>query len=139
MTCPAGIDCLWIESKLAEALRGFKSFSVIDAERVRQVLFELGASQVTPENLAAVNEELGTDALFFALVGSTSSGAVGVMVGTSLIMVPDEVKHSGVEVRWVAPDGTTLLQGIGSGTSGNVYKSGKGVVLTTFKAVLVFK
>jgi hypothetical protein len=119
MTCPPGIDCLRVETRLAGALRGFKGFVVTDVEQVRQALFELGTSQVTPENVGLVARKLGVDALSFGKVGSAgsaTSGSVGFMAGSSFVVVREEVKHSGVEDRWIGPSWTTLLQGIEAGT-----------------------
>lgn len=138
MTCPAGIDCLWLEGKIAEHLASYKLFRVIDAERVRQVLFELGARRLDETTPASLLEKLGADALVLATVagaGTKSEGAVGVFTGSSVVMAPQEVKHGNVEVEFIAADGGILLQGIGAGTSGNELKSEKGVVFTSFKAL----
>jgi hypothetical protein len=138
MSCPADLDCLWLEAKIAEHLGSYKLFKVIAAERVRQTLFELGVKSVDQIPPASLLEKLGADALILATVagaGTKAKGAVGVFTGTSIVMAQEEVKHGNVEVAFVGADGQILLQGVGTGTSGNELKSEKGVVLTSFKAV----
>src|SRR6266850_2508507 len=67
--CPAveGVDPAWVDSVLLEKLTA-RHIDVVPADKVRQVLFDLGGTAVSDENKAALAEKLQVDAFLISSV-----------------------------------------------------------------------
>jgi hypothetical protein len=138
-SCPAHIDCIWMDDRLAEEFAKHAPFRVISARRVKQALFDLGIAALDESTRAAVLEKLDADALVVPVVihsGKESEGAVGVVSGPTVVVVPDEKKSGRVSLTILAPDGHQLLRGEGHVRSGNDLKGERGVILMTFRKLL---
>lgn len=137
--CPVHIDCIWMDDRLAEEFAKHAPFQVISARQVKQALFDLGIAVLDDSTRAVVLEKLDADALAVPVVmhsGKESEGAVGVVSGPTVVVVPDEKKTGRVSLTILAPDGRQLLHGEGHARSGNDLKKERGVILMTFRKLL---
>lgn len=136
--CPPDLDCLWLEKRIAEHLDTYRGVTVVPAERVRAMMFEMGVEHLDQSARAALSEKLKVDAFAVPLVEhseSQSSGMVGFWVGSTVGMVDTSVIKGKVELLIVqAGSGTVLVKGIGYGKSGS--RTDKGTVFEIFRRII---
>ncbi len=140
-SCPPGVDCLWLEDKLRDAVADHRSAGVmfvLSARQVREKMFALGIDAVDADARAKLAEAMSLDAFVIPIVqfsGMKSSGAVGTVTGSVFGIAQTEIAKGAVELLIVEPkSGAVLMKGIGYGDSG--WKAEKGVLLSMFKKML---
>jgi hypothetical protein len=136
-SCPTGVDCLWVESLIAEKLAE-RTITVIPASRVRQTMFDLEIKTVTPESRALLAEKLAVDAFVVIAIDSmaTEAGATtGVVIGNVFTAVPSKKNIGSVQLAIIsAATGKALMEGTGYGESSARPK--RGVIGKTFNLIL---
>src|SRR2546426_7519108 len=112
--CPRDFDCLWLESKLEEQLRGYPRYGIVPADRVRQAMLELGIDHLDDSSRLRLAEKLKVDAFLVPVVGHSgkeSSGAVGIWTGYTFVMTDSPVAKGNVELVLLGgADGKVLFR-----------------------------
>ena len=133
--CPAaeGVDPAWVDSLLLEKLTA-RHIAVVPAAKLRQLLFDLGATHVNDENKATLAEKLQVDAFHMSSVGSATTDTIAIIplpyAGAPIL------KTSGaVELTLVAADsGRMLMHGVASGGAG--FRTKKSVIGGMFNQLM---
>lgn len=134
---PAGFDTIWLDDVLSQKLASRK-VRFVHPTIVRQAMFDLGITELTPEQRKALAEKLGVDAFIAAAVdavGTQNAGAVGVLIGGIFTAIPSDKNTGSVQLVIISADnGKLLMRGIGHGES--ELRSKRGVVGSTFDRIL---
>lgn len=137
-SCAGDVDCLWLETKVAEELKALGRYGIIEAQEVRQRMLELGINRFGEGDLKGLAEKLGVEAFVVPIVGHSGtevSGVSGVVVGGWLYGDTEKIAKGSAELIVVrASDGKAVIRGTGSGKS--EIRTGKGVVLKVFKEII---
>ena len=136
--CPAaeGVDPAWVDSLLLEKLTA-RHIAVVPAAKLRQLLFDLGATNVNDENKAALAEKLQVDAFLMSSVGSATTDTIAVIPLPVYVGIGAPIlKTSGaVELTLVAADsGRMLMHGVASGGAG--FRTKKSVIGGMFNQLM---
>lgn len=137
--CPPDIDCLWLERELGQLIREKSKLKVVDADRVRRAVFDLGLTGNEPDFRPRVLERLGADAAVVVGVpgvDTTTKGTTAVLVGNAFVTAPQERKTGVATLEIVDRDGKRLMQGSGHGDSRSPYRSEKGLVAKVLRLIL---
>jgi hypothetical protein len=136
--CPEDVDCLWLERRLGEQIGLYKGITVVPAQRVREVMFQLGLQQLDEKSRTQVSEKLDVDSFAVAIVqhsGSQASGMVGFWAGSTIGMSQTAIVKGKVEFLIVrATSGEVLVRGIGYGES--EWRTDKGVLWNIFRRII---
>ncbi len=147
LRCATGINCLWIERKLAEDLRGI-GWRVVSAAQLRQLALELGKEdpatlekEELAEFYAAALERFKFDALVYAFVSDGETVTVGTVggvtdtgaYGTYAWSAPTGYSKASATLK-IWADGKVILRG--SGQAASDWKDIEGTARTIFKRIL---
>jgi len=106
-----------------------RHIDVVPADKVRQVLFDLGGTAVSDENKAALAEKLQVDAFLISSVGSATTDTIAIIpLPVYAGIAAPILKTSGaIELTLVAADsGRMLMHGVASGAAG--FRTKKSVI-----------